>query len=410
MIPFLFSLIRNNKLNMPSVKLKKGREKSFNRKHPWIFSGAIDSVKDINANGETVEIISGDGKFLGYGSYSAHSQISVRVLSFDPEDKIDRGFFQKKIIDAAEFRKQIINNDKTNAYRVINAESDSLPGLIVDKYDDYLVCQFLSAGSEFWKKEIVEILNSLFNPTGIFERSDVEVREKESLLPSKGVLYGKEPDELIEIIENGNKFFVDINLGNKTGFYLDQRDNRKIIEQFSSGMEILNCFSYTGGFSVYAIKAGASKVINVDSTAKSLELAEKNFSLNGINSSKYENINDDVFKYLRKLRDTNRQFDVIILDPPKFAESVSQIDKAARGYKDINLLALKLLKKQGVLFTFSCSGHIVPDLFNKIIADAAADAGREVHILKYLTQSPDHTMLTSFPEGLYLKGLICKVN
>lgn len=395
---------------MPSVKLKKGRDKSFNRKHPWIFSGAIDSVKDISTNGETVEIISGDGKFLGYGSYSSHSQISVRVLSFNPDEKIDINFFQKRIKDAAEFRKQIINDKATNAFRVVNAESDLLPGLVIDKYGDYLVCQFLSAGADFWKKEIVKILVSLFNPTGIFERSDVEVREKEGLLPSKGVMYGKEPDELIEIIENGNKFFVDVNLGHKTGFYLDQRDNRKILEQFSSGNEILNCFSYTGGFSVYAVKAGASKVINVDSSAESLALSEKNFALNDIDSSGYENIHDDVFKYLRKLRDMNQQFDVIILDPPKFAESVSQREKAARGYKDINLLALKLLKNNGVLFTFSCSGHIVPDLFNKIIADAAADAGREVHILKYLTQSPDHTMLTSFPEGLYLKGLICKVN
>jgi len=395
---------------MSSVKLKKGRDKSFNRKHPWIFSGAIDSIKDINTNGETVEIFSGDGKFLGYGSYSLHSQISVRVLSFNPEDQIDKDFIQKKIETAAQFRTQIINLETTNAYRVINAESDSLPGLVVDKYGDFLVCQFLSAGAEFWKKETIEILFNIFNPTGIFERSDVEVREKEGLQQFKGILFGKDPEELIEIIENGNKFFVDINLGHKTGFYLDQRDNRKLLETFSSEKEILNCFSYTGGFSVYAIKAGASKVVNLDSSLEALSLAETNLTLNGIASSKYENVQDDVFKYLRKLRDTNKQFDVIILDPPKFAESVSQIEKASRGYKDINLLALKLLKKNGVLFTFSCSGHIVPELFNKIIADAATDAGREVHILKYLTQSPDHAMLTSFPEGLYLKGLVCKVN
>lgn len=395
---------------MSSVKLKKGRDKSFNRKHPWIFSGAIDSIKDINTNGETVEIFSGDGKFLGYGSYSLHSQISVRVLSFNPEDQIDKDFIQKKIETAAQFRTQIINLETTNAYRVINAESDSLPGLVVDKYGDFLVCQFLSAGAEFWKKETIEILLNIFNPTGIFERSDVEVREKEGLQQFKGILFGKDPEELIEIIENGNKFFVDINLGHKTGFYLDQRDNRKLLETFSSEKEILNCFSYTGGFSVYAIKAGASKVVNLDSSLEALSLAETNLTLNGIASSKYENVQDDVFKYLRKLRDTNKQFDVIILDPPKFAESVSQIEKASRGYKDINLLALKLLKKNGVLFTFSCSGHIVPELFNKIIADAATDAGREVHILKYLTQSPDHAMLTSFPEGLYLKGLVCKVN
>ena len=395
---------------MPSIKLKKGRDKSFNRKHPWIFSGAIDSVKDIKVNGETVDIISGDGKFLGYGSYSSQSQISVRVLSFNPDDKIGKDFILQRIESAIQFRKQIINDESTNAYRIINAESDSLPGLVVDKYADFLVCQFLSAGAEFWKKEIVEILSNHFKPTGIFERSDSDVREKEGLQQSKGILYGKASEGLIEIIENGNKFLVDIVLGHKTGFYLDQRDNRKLLQNYSSGSEILNCFSYTGGFSVYALKAGASKVINVDSSAETQSLAEKNFALNEIDSSKYENIQDDVFKYLRKLRDTNKQFDVIVLDPPKFAESVSQIEKAARGYKDINLLALKLLKNNGVLFTFSCSGHIVPDLFNKIIADAAADAGREVHILKYLTQSPDHTMLTSFPEGLYLKGLVCKVN
>lgn len=395
---------------MSSIKLKKGRDKSFNRNHPWIFSGAVDSVKDVNTNGETVDIISGDGKFLGYGSYSSHSQISVRVLSFNPDEKIDKTFFKQRIENAILFRKQIINYELTNSYRLINAESDSLPGLVVDKYADFIVCQFLSAGAEFWKKEIVEILVDLINPSGIFERSDVEVREKEGLQQSKGILYGKAPEELIEIIENENRFLVDVNYGHKTGFYLDQRDNRKLLENFVLGKEVLNCFSYTGGFSIYAIKAGASNVVNVDSSAESLSLAHKIFTLNGIDSSKYENTQDDVFKYLRKLRDTSKQFDVIILDPPKFAESVSQIEKASRGYKDINLLALKLLKKNGVLFTFSCSGHIVPELFNKIIADAAADAGREVHLLKYLTQSPDHTMLTSFPEGLYLKGLVCKVN
>ena len=395
---------------MSVIKLKKGRDKSFNRKHPWIFSGAVDSVKDVNQNGETVKIISGDGKVLGYGSYSSHSQISVRVLSFKPDETIDKDFFKHRIEIAAQFRNQIIDDSLTNAYRIVNAESDLLPGLIVDKYSDFFVCQFLSSGAEFWKKVIVEILVELFNPTGIFERSDSASREKEGLNQSTGVLYGKLPDELIQIAENGNKFLVDVVQGHKTGFYLDQRDNRKLLETFSEGKEILNCFSFTGGFSVYALKARASKVTNVDSSLDTLTLAEKNFSLNNIDSSKYENVNDDVFKYLRKLRDANQKFDVIVLDPPKFAESASQIEKASKGYKDINLLALKLLNKNGTLFTFSCSGHIVPDLFNKIIADAATDSGRKVHILKYLTQSPDHTMLTSFPEGLYLKGLICKVN
>ncbi len=395
---------------MSSVKLKKGRDKSFNRKHPWIFSGAIDSVKDVNQNGETVKIISADGKFLGYGSYSLHSQISVRVLSFNPDETIDKDFFKRRIESAAQFRDQVINDSLNNAYRLVNTEGDLLAGLIVDKYADFLVCQFLSAGAEFWKKSIIEILVELFNPTGIFERSDSASREKEGLSQATGVLYGKQPDELIEVTENGNKFLVDVVHGHKTGFYLDQRDNRKLLETFSAANDILNCFSFSGGFSIYALKAGAKKVTNVDSSSEALVLAEKNFLLNEIDSLKYENVNDDVFKYLRKLRDANHQFDVIILDPPKFAESASQIEKASRGYKDINLLALKLLKKNGTLFTFSCSGHIVQDLFNKIIADAAADSGREVHIIKYLTQSPDHTMLTSFPEGLYLKGLVCKVN
>lgn len=395
---------------MPLVKLKRGREKSFLRKHPWIFSGAIDSVKDLKQNGETVEIISADGKPLGYGSYSAHSQITVRVLSFNPSEKIDIDFFRKRIESSIELRNNLINTQSTNAYRIINAESDSLPGLVVDKYDNYLVCQFLSAGAEFWKKEIVEVLNSIFNPAGIYERSDVDVREKEGLQPVKAVLSGKEPAEFIEVIENENKFFVDIKSGHKTGFYLDQRDNRNILSLFASDKEVLNCFSYTGGFAVYALRGGAKKVINVDSSADALSLAEKNLSLNKIDSSRYENTRDDVFKYLRKLRDTNKQFDVIILDPPKFAESVSQVEKASRGYKDINLLALKSLKKNGVLFTFSCSGHITQELFNKIVSDAAIDSGREVHILKFLTQSSDHTISTSFPEGLYLKGLVCAVS
>ena len=395
---------------MTIIKLKKNRQRSLERKHPWVFSGAIDSIKDPSKNGETVKVVSVDGKFLGWGAYSAKSQISVRIWSFDENEKIDTEFFKRQFEQAIELRTQIIDTKNSNAYRLVNSESDGLPVLIVDKYTDYLVCQFLSAGAEFWKDEIVKLLSSLLNPTGVYERSDLDVREKEGLIPARGVLFGKEPSDLVEIIENRNKFFVDIKNGHKTGFYLDQRDNRNLLGNFSSGKEILNCFSFSGGFSVYALKSGADKVINVDSSIDALELAEKNLILNGIVSSKYENINDDIFKYLRKLRDANKQFDIIILDPPKFAESVSQIEKASRGYKDINLLAIKLLKKGGVLFTFSCSGHITSELFNKIIADAALDSGRKVSIVKYLTQSPDHTVLTNFPEGLYLKGLVCKVN
>ncbi len=394
---------------MPSIKLKRGRVKSIGRKHPWIFSGAIESVRDVRSNGETVEIISADGKHLGYGSFSKESQISVRMLSFNPEEKPDEIFIKKRIKEALNFRDSIVDKSSTNAYRLINAESDNLPGIIVDKYSDYLVCQFLSAGAEFWKNIVIDALIELTDPICIYERSDVDVRDKEGLVKSKGIIFGKLPDLPIEIIENGNKLLVDIVNGHKTGFYLDQRENRKIISDFARGRNILNCFSFTGGLSVYALKAGASKVINIDSSEEALSLAEKNLINNGFTNNQYENICEDVFKYLRKLRDSNQKYDLIILDPPKFAESVSQVEKASRGYKDINLLAMKLLNPNGILFTFSCSGHITRELFNKIISDAALDSGREVKIIKHLTQSPDHSISTNFPESLYLKGLVCNV-
>ncbi len=394
---------------MPLVKLKKGRDKSVLRKHPWIFSGAINSLEDVTINGQTVEVFSFDGKFLGYGSYSVQSQIAVRLYSFDKNELVDRDFFIKRISDAVSLRNNLINKETTNAYRIINSESDSLPGLIVDKYNQTLVCQFLSAGAEFWKKDITEILIQQLNPTTIFERSDSDVRLKEGLQQSKGVLWGQEPDGLIEIVENGKKFFVDIRNGHKTGFYIDQRDNREILTEYCNGKNVLNCFSYSGGFSVYAIKSGATKVTNIDSSKEALDLAEKNFSLNKIESNRYENINDDVFTVLRTFRDSRKEFDVIVLDPPKFAESFSQVEKASRGYKDINLLALKLLKKDGLLFTFSCSGHISFELFTKIVSDAALDSGKTIQIIRYLHQSKDHPIITNFPESLYLKGLICSV-
>lgn len=394
---------------MASVKLKKGRDKSIKRKHPWIFSGAIDSLKNIKFNGETVEIISADGQLLGYGSYSSQSQISIRVLSFNPEDKIDVHFFKSRIEDSYNLRKEIIDIKFTNAYRIVNAENDFLPGLIVDKYSDFLVCQFLSAGMEFWKNDIIEILATLFKPKCIYERSDVEVRIKEGLNRSSGNLYGIEPPDLIEIIENNNQFLVNIKQGHKTGFYLDQRDNRNLLVQYSENKNVLNCFSYTGGFSVYALQGNAKFVTNVDTSADALTLSEQNLLTNKFGLNSFENIKEDVFKYLRRMRDSDKKFDIIILDPPKFAESASQVGKAIKGYKDINLLALKLLNKNGMLFTFSCSGHITPDIFSKIIADAANDSGREVFVLKQLSQSIDHIVSTSFPEGLYLKGLLCKV-
>ena len=394
---------------MAIVILKKSADAFIKRKHPWIFSGAIDNVDGNPSNGETVQIFTSNKTLVGFGSFSPSSQIRVRVWSFNPEDKIDSDFFRKKAIAASELRNQLINNSTTNAYRIINAESDGLPGLIVDRYSDFIVCQFLSAGVETYKEKIVEILNDIFKPTGIFERSDVEVRLKEGLQPVKGLLTGKITNDFIEVKENGLKFLVDVKNGHKTGFYLDQKDNRKLISDYSKGKNVLNCFSYTGGFSVYALSSGAIKVTQIDSSASALELSIKNIEPNNLDISRVENINGDVFEVLRKFRDERRTFDLIILDPPKFAESVSQIDKASRGYKDINLLAFKLLNPGGILFTFSCSGHISQELFQKIIAGAALDSGREVKIIRQLTQSSDHPVVLNFPEGLYLKGLICSV-
>jgi len=395
---------------MASVILKKSADSFIKRKHPWIFSGAIEKVEGNPSNGDTVQIFISNKTLVGCGSFSPSSQIRVRVWSFDPEELIDSEFFRRKILLAHSQREKIIEISETNVYRIINAENDGLPGLIVDRYADYLVCQFLSAGAESNKGVIIETLNELFKPVGIFERSDVEVRTKEGLQPNQGLLKGNIPEDLIEVQENGFKFLVDIKSGHKTGFYLDQRDNRSLVSEFSKGKSVLNCFSYTGGFSVYALAAGAEKATQIEASASASDLSNKNFELNNLNPSLVENINGDVFEILRKFRDERRTFDLIILDPPKFAESADQIQKASRGYKDINLLAMKLLNPGGILFTFSCSGHISHELFQKIVAGAALDSGREVKIIKQLTQSSDHPVALNFPEGLYLKGLICLAN
>lgn len=395
---------------MTSVILKKSADKFIKRRHPWIFSGAIEKIGGNPSNGDTVQIFTSNKTLIGFGSFSPSSQIRVRVWSFNPEEKIDSDFFRKNIVEAKSLREKILDTTKTNAYRIINAENDGLPGLIVDHYGEYLVCQFLSSGTEFYKKILVGELYDIIKPKGIYERSDVDVREKEGLKPAKGLLRGKEPEELAEVVENGLKFLVDIRNGHKTGFYLDQRDNRKLVSEIAKHKNVLNCFSYTGGFSVYSMIAGAKSVTQVEASKSALETANKNIELNELNPSSVENINDDVFNVLRKLRDERRTFDLIILDPPKFAESASQVQKASRGYKDINLLAIKLLNPGGVLFTFSCSGHISRELFQKIVSDSALDAEREVKIIKQLTQSADHPVSANFPEGLYLKGLVCFIN
>ncbi|MFO7525732.1 MAG: class I SAM-dependent methyltransferase [Ignavibacteriaceae bacterium] len=398
-----------NSKKVPGVYLKRDRDKSVKRKHPWIFSGAIDTTDSSISKGETVNVVTSSGQVVGKGAYSPDSQIRVRMWTFDPQEEINSIFFRNKIDAAFELRQQL-NKSNSNAYRIINAENDGLPGIIVDRYGDYLSCQFLSAGAEYWKNEIVKLLAEVLKPKSIYNRSDSDVRIKEGLAPLTGLLYGSDVPDHIEIIENDLKFFVDIKTGHKTGFYLDQKDNRLLLTSFVDAKTVLNCFSYSGAFTVYALKNNAKEVTNIDTSSSSLQLLERNILLNNLDLTKTKNINEDVFKVLRKFRDEGKSFDVIILDPPKFAESISQVQKASRGYKDINLLAIKLLKPGGMLFTFSCSGHITTELFHKIVSDAAVDSGREVCIIKQATQSWDHPVSLNFPEGLYLKGLLLKAD
>jgi 23S rRNA (cytosine1962-C5)-methyltransferase len=362
--------------------------------------------------GETVAVQSYSGQPLGWGAFSPQSQISVRLWSFDPAGAITPDFFTRRLRQALDARADLHTRPDLDAYRLVNAESDGLPGLVVDRYGQYLGLQFLSAGAERWKPDLTRALQSLaaeyLGPLiGLYERSDVDVRVKEGLEPVVGVLAGDPPPDQIAILENGCRFLVQPAVGHKTGFYLDQRENRAAVSAYAAGAEVLNAFAYTGGFGVYALRGGAVRVTNVDTSTAALELSQANYAANGLDLSRVENVAGDVFQVLRAYRDSRRQFDLIVLDPPKFADSRSQLEGAARGYKDINLLALKLLRPGGILVTFSCSGLVTRDLFQKIVAGAAVDSGRDVRILRWLSQASDHPVALTFPEGEYLKGLVC---
>jgi 23S rRNA (cytosine1962-C5)-methyltransferase len=393
---------------MASIVLKRGREKSVLRHHPWIFSGAIETVEGDPHDGETVEILTSEKDFLGIGAFSPHSQIRVRVWTFQKDQSLGAPFFRARLERAIQFRAAYFIPE-AGACRLVNAESDGLPGLVVDKYSEYLVCQFLSAGSEYWKHEIVLQLQQMLSPAGIYERSDVAVRLKEGLELRTGTLCGGSPPELLQIEEGPCRFLVDIGKGHKTGFYLDQRDNRQGLASYSQGRSVLNCFAYTGAFGIWALNGGAEHVTDVESSSSAIELSARHVALNGFDNQKVDHLQGDVFDVLREFRNSSRRFDLIVLDPPKFVDSRTQLLKGTRGYKDINLLAFKLLKPRGILFTFSCSGLVAPDLFQKIVADAALDAGRDAQILRTLTQGPDHPTSLNFPEGAYLKGLICRL-
>ncbi|MGB2079482.1 MAG: class I SAM-dependent methyltransferase [Vibrio sp.] len=391
-----------------AIHLVKGREKSLLRRHPWIFSRGIAKVSGDPALGETVDVFAHDGRWLAKAAFSPKSQIRARVWSFEKE-AIDTEFFVKRVSQAQQMREDVIARDGLTGYRLIAGESDGLPGITIDRYQNYLVCQLLSAGAEAMRDELIEALKQCFPSDSIYERSDVAVRKKEGLKPTQGLLHGDMPPKSVVIEENGVQIQVDIQSGHKTGFYLDQRDSRLESMKYVADKSVLNCFSYTGGFGLYALKGGAAHVINADVSQPALDNAKQNAELNGFDLSKAEFLNADVFKLLREYRENGTQFDVVIMDPPKFADSKAQLNGACRGYKDINMLAMQILKPGGTLLTYSCSGLMEQGLFQKILADAALDAGRRMQFVERFAQAADHPVDSAYPEGFYLKGFACKV-
>jgi len=394
---------------MHQIRLRRGRASSLMRRHPWIFSGAVQRVESEPPSGATVRVIDADGRALGHAAYSPSSQIRARMWTFDSTEIVDAALLRRRIAAAGQRRSALLASGQTTACRLIASEADGIPGLVVDRYDRVLVCQFLSAGAEYWRETLLDILRDAFPGTVLFERSDSDARVKEGLPSRTGPLHAVEPPDSVTFLEHGLHFRADIRSGHKTGFYLDQRENRLLLGQHAEGAEVLNCFSYTGGFAVHALAGGAAHVTDVDVSADALRLAWEHVRENGFDSGRYEQQESDVFHFLRSCRDARREFDVIVLDPPKFAASSSQVRRASRGYKDINLLAMKLLRPGGLLFTFSCSAHMTEPLFRKIVADAAVDAGREAQVLAQLSQSVDHPVVLHIPESWYLKGYLCRI-
>lgn len=391
-----------------AVTLKPGRERSVRQRHPWLFGGAIAQVHGEPGDGDQVDIRASDGSWLARGTWSGPSQIRVRIWTWDEGEQIDGGLIRSRIRRAVAGRAGVAADGRTTAYRLVFSESDGLPGLIVDRYADYLVMQLLTSGAARRIDEIVDALQAELEPAGIYERSDADVRTKEGLDRREGLSRGTLPEDTLEILENGYRMGIEFESGQKTGAYLDQRLNHARVAAFCDGADVLSCFSYTGGFEVHAAGVGAERLTSIDSSPAALEQATENLQRNGFHVP-VEQIAGNVFSELRRFRSEDRRFDVVILDPPKFAANASQVEKACRGYKDINLLAMQLLRPGGTLATFSCSGLVSADLFQKVLFGAAVDAGREVQILERLTQSPDHPVLLTFPESEYLKGFVCRV-
>ena len=401
---------------MIEVILRKGREKSLLKRHPWVYESAIADVHGKPAPGDLVRIVAHDSRFLAWAAWSPASAIRARCWSFCKDDEINEAWMERRLQRAIRAREPLL--ERTTALRLVFGEADGLPGLIVDRYGDYLVCEFLSAGVEKHRDLLSRLLMRLTGCRGVYERSDSSVRRREGLELRQGVQAGEAPPEQIEVQEDGVAYAVDVRKGHKTGFYVDQRESRleaqRLAEEFKRrhgrGLRALNCFCYTGGFSLALMKGGAHSVVSVDSSGEALALARDNAKRNHFDDARMEWVEADVFEYLRRLRDESARFDLVILDPPKFAASHYHIDRAARAYKDICLNGLKLLNDGGYMMTFSCSGAVTPDLFQKIIAGAVIDSGRDAVLLKRLGAGEDHPLLMTYPEGEYLKGLLLGLN
>jgi 23S rRNA (cytosine1962-C5)-methyltransferase len=396
-----------------AVVLKPGRERPIFFGHPWIFRGAIARIPDEAPDGATVDVVTTDGTWLARGYLNRASQITVRVLTWQRDERIDNAFWQRRLERALALRQRLFADDSTTTYRLVNAESDFLPGLTVDRYGSHLVMQVGTLGIEQHKQTLAQLLLDLTGCTGVVERSAVSVRQHEGLGDASGLLAGSAPEPVVTVQEHGLHFRVDLVHGQKTGFFTDQRENRHRVAAYCRGQRVLNGFSYTGAFAIYALAAGAGHVTNIDSSVDALELAEENLRLNGFDpDGQTENIAGDLFGILRDWRHdlpVEQYFDVVILDPPKFAHNKEQVPRALRGYKEINLSALHLLRPGGILATFSCSGLVSVTEFQQAVFAAAADAGRRLQILEWLRQGADHPVAATFPEGEYLKGLICRV-
>lgn len=394
-----------------AIHLKSGREKPVENGHPWIFSGAVRRVENDPGPGDLVDVYANDESWLALAYFNPHSQIRARVLSRDPDDTVDEAWWRNRLRQAISLRQMLELEPETTAYRLVNAEADRVPGLVVDRYEDYLVVQALTMGIERQKPMLVRLLNELLNPAGIVERSDVDVRKKEGLEQTSGLLSGQGPPADLLVLENNLAFNVDLLHGHKTGLYLDQRENRALLGQkrFVEHKEVLNVFSYTGGFALYVAAGGAQHIVNVDSSTEILQQARENVQRRFAEREQDEYVAADAFQQLRHYRDTGRQFDVVILDPPKFAHSKRDVHSATRGYKDLNWLAFRLLRPGGLLATFSCSGLVSADLFQKVVFSAVIDAGRDAQIIHYLSQAADHPVLLTFPESAYLKGFLLRV-